>query len=274
MAVVTVTPADSAAASSARYRLTPGERTTTSTEDQSTVPATGRADRHPGPPPPGRPPRPGGRRSGAASTPRSAASPARARPSAPIPQTATRRASAASSVNRSRDVTVPPTAGRRPPAATSGSGKASSERAARSPSTSPAPTSAPATGARVVTTTESRQPGRSASSRRAAADSRRSPTHSNGLSTSLMRAANPSTWAGIGEHVRPDDGGQLVRRQERRQHQPDEPALGTLPAPAVVASRPAGGMPSYSCRTPRGSGPSRAKARAMASSEYGRRADP
>ena len=36
--VVTTTPVAAAAVSSGRYRLTPGERTTTSTSDQSTAP--------------------------------------------------------------------------------------------------------------------------------------------------------------------------------------------------------------------------------------------
>ena len=90
------------------------------------------------------------------------------------------------------------------------------------------------TGASAETTTESRQPGRSASSRRATADSRRSPTHSNGLSASLIRAANPSHLGRVGEHVGPDDGGELGRLQERCQHQSDEAALRTVSAPTVV----------------------------------------
>ena len=78
--------------------------------------------------------------------------------------------------------------------------------------------------------------GSSESILRAAADSRRSPTHSKGLPVVAHERREPGDLFGIGEHVPPDDGGQRVGLEERGQHEPDEPALRTVAAPAVAGT--------------------------------------
>ena len=81
-------------------------------------------------------------------------------------------------------------------------------RARRPPSAGPSrpssSTRARARSARAATTGGLAPPGCGRTGcRMAAADSRRSPTHSNGLSSSLIRAANPAIWSGSANMSRP-----------------------------------------------------------------------
>ncbi len=103
--------------------------------------------------------------------------------------------------------------------------------------------------------------------RRAAADSRRSPTHSNGLSSSLIRGGEAGDLVGVGEQIPSDDGGQAPPGRGRGPA--SAPRSGTSGSGRTTGRPPppTGGTPSCSCRTWRGSSVSRAKARAMASSE-------
>ena len=120
-------------------------------------------------------------------TPRPARRPTMASPSCPIPHTATRRAHSSSRVTPPPSAAdprrrTPPGRGRRGPPG----------RCSRSP-TSAADTMPLARSRRAVTTTVSFHWGRSERILMAAADSRRSPTHSKGLSSSLISAAKPGT---------------------------------------------------------------------------------
>ena len=118
-------------------------------------------------------------------------------------------------------------------AATSGSGKARSVPGASNWPTSSSVTRARARSARAATTGVPLHSGRIGQHPDGRGRLAPLPHALERLVVVAHQGGESGDLPGVGEHVPPDDGGHRVGLQERGQHEADEPALRTVPAPAV-----------------------------------------